>query len=57
MKPRVAAALTDDEFPLEPQEIGALRGPFEVEVEYPTLYLTRLASGYLLKGHGEPQLE
>lgn len=38
-----------DEFPLTPQEVDALRRYFDVEVQYPELYLFRLASMYLLK--------
>lgn len=46
----------DEEFPLEPRELGLLARRFTIEVEYPTLYLARMASGYLLRGHGERQL-
>jgi 2-polyprenyl-3-methyl-5-hydroxy-6-metoxy-1,4-benzoquinol methylase len=46
----------DDEFPLEPREIDELRRKFDVRVEYPSLLLTRIASGYLLRGHGDRQL-
>jgi 2-polyprenyl-3-methyl-5-hydroxy-6-metoxy-1,4-benzoquinol methylase len=45
-----------DEFPLQPQEIDLLRRRFDVEVDQPELLLTRLASGYLLRGHADHQL-
>lgn len=43
----------DDEFPLQPQEVDAFRRRFDVDVEYPELFLARLASAYVLRGHGE----
>lgn len=46
----------DDEFPLEPREVDLLRRRFDVTVDYPELLLTRLASGYLFRGHGDRQL-
>jgi SAM-dependent methyltransferase len=46
----------DDEFPLQPQEIDLLRRSFDVELYYPELFLTRMASSYLLKGHGDTTL-
>jgi 2-polyprenyl-3-methyl-5-hydroxy-6-metoxy-1,4-benzoquinol methylase len=46
----------NDEFPLQPQEIDMLRRRFDVTVDQPELLLTRLASGYLLRGHGDRQL-
>ncbi len=44
------------EFPLQPQEIDMLRRRFDVTVDHPELLLTRLASGYLLRGHCDRQL-
>jgi 2-polyprenyl-3-methyl-5-hydroxy-6-metoxy-1,4-benzoquinol methylase len=46
----------NDEFPLQPQEIDLLRRRFDVAVVQPELVLTRLASGYLLRDHGDRQL-
>ncbi|HEV7524939.1 MAG TPA: class I SAM-dependent methyltransferase [Acidimicrobiia bacterium] len=46
----------DDEFPLKPQEIDLLRRAFDVELFYPELFLTRMASTYLLRGHGDRAL-
>jgi SAM-dependent methyltransferase len=43
----------DEEFPLQRQEIDELRGAFTVDVVHPELFFVRLASGYLLRGHGE----
>jgi SAM-dependent methyltransferase len=46
----------NDEFPLQPQEIDLLRRSFDVNVVYPELFLARMASSYLLRGHGDRQL-
>lgn len=46
----------DEEFPLQPQEIDLLRRSFGVEVVYPELFLARMASTYLLHGHGDREL-
>lgn len=40
----------DEEFPLTPGEVDALRHHFDVRVEYPELMFYRLISDYLLRG-------
>jgi SAM-dependent methyltransferase len=41
----------NDEFPLTPDELDELKARFQVRVEYPELFLFRMISIYLLRGH------
>lgn len=43
----------DEEFPLTPKEVDALRDHFSVEVVYPELYFFRMIPPYLLRGRFE----
>ena len=42
-----------DEYPLQSSEVDLLREHFTVEVEYPEMFMARLASAYLLRGRGK----
>lgn len=43
----------DDEFPLTPQEVDALRRRFDVTQTFPEMAFFKLASLYLMKGRGD----